>query len=58
MAARRVAQPVGDFLGLLGRVDMGDDDAERTAVEDAGCHGEFAVGDPHDGRDARILRRH
>ena len=31
MAARRIAQLVGDFLRFLRRVDMRDDDAQRAA---------------------------
>ena len=56
MAERRIAQPVGDLARLLGGVDMGDDDAERPAVEHARRHGKLAVGHAHDRRDAGILR--
>src|SRR5260370_41010696 len=51
MALRRIAQPVGNLMRLLGSVDMRHDDPERAAVENPGGEPELPGRNPHYRRD-------
>ena len=56
VAARRIAEMIGDLARLLGGVDMRHDDAEPAAVENAGGEPVLSCGDPRDRSDPGAQR--